>query len=263
VKGPRRTSSISKSKVVLEAAAYFYAKIYYYLHTIYGSKTSEEVMVVCPFAETLEWWNQVIEKDLATVNKRLVALGLPHGRNHHPRIISNSDDQNIRSTVVIIDPANQDGTKFGQGFSKQEMVKIAISRAKEAVIIIGNSCEPYPGRRTAIGNWKGMDSALNAAHEYALWQRGLLKCEDSELEEPLVSLVAIPETLLLNTELKAYAKLRNSSDGTSGGETLMGGQDGVEASQSGSEEIAKLVDLTLPSLGEGDVEKGAVAEDAN
>jgi hypothetical protein len=40
--------------VVLEAAAYFYAKIYYYLRTIYGSKTSEEVMVVCPFAETLE-----------------------------------------------------------------------------------------------------------------------------------------------------------------------------------------------------------------
>jgi hypothetical protein len=108
-----------------------------------------------------------------------------------------------------------------------------------------------------------MDSALNAAHEYALWQRGLLKCEENELEEPLVSLADIPETLLLDTERKAYAKLRNSSDGTSGGDTLMGGQDGVEASQSGSEEIEKLADLKLSSLGEGDVEKGAVTVDAN
>ena len=64
-----------------------------------------------------------------------------------------------------------------------------------------------------------MDSALNAAHEYDSWQRGLLKCEDNELEEPLVSLADIPEALLLDSELKAYAKLRNSSDGVPGGET--------------------------------------------
>ena len=43
----------------------------------------------------------------------------------------------------------------------------------------------------------------------------------------------------------------------------MEGQDGVESVKDGSEKIEKLADLTLSSLGEGDAEKGAVAEDAN
>jgi hypothetical protein len=96
VAGPRRTSSITRSKVVLEAAAYFYAKLYKSFQTMYGNKMSQEVMIVCHFAETVEWWDHVIEQRLLTTNKSLAAEGYPAlSRNHHPRIISNSDDKDI------------------------------------------------------------------------------------------------------------------------------------------------------------------------
>ena len=266
VEGPRRISKTFKSKVVLEAAAYLYARFYLPFHQRYTSKMSQEVMIVCPFAETLEWWDRVIEEHLSIENAvRAKKNEMLLTRNHHSRLLSNSADKDIQSTVVIVDPANQDGTKFGQGFFKQEMVEIAISRATDVVIFIGNSCQPitdgyYTPREV---RYTEMKSTLNAAHGYARFNEGLIELKNYKLDEPLVFLADIPETLLLDTELKAYAKLRNSSDWTSGDETPTEGRDGVKVPQSGSEEIEKLADLTLSSLGEGGAEKGAVAEDAN
>lgn len=211
VEGPRRISSTTRSKVVLEAAAYFYAKVYETLAIVYGDRMSEEVMVVCPFEETLEWWDHVIEERLSRANLGLAAQGKRLlSRNHHPRIISNDEDKDISSNIVIIDPANQDGTKFGQGFFKQEMVKKAISRAKEVVIIIGNPCEPYCDRYTL--GFADMTSALDAAHQFAHICGGLLRYEDNGIEEPLVSLGDIPQALLLDEEREAYAKLKESGD---------------------------------------------------
>lgn len=210
VKGPRPISSISKSKVVLEPAAYFCAKMWATFAVCYGDKMSQEVMVVCPFAETLEWRNRVIDQKLSVKNELLAAKGRPAlSRDHFPRIISSSDDKDIQSTIVIIDPANQDGTKSGQGFFKQDMVKTAISCAKEAVIIIGNSCRSYPDWDYNY-RWREMDSALNAAHQWVSDEAGLLKCEDYYLSEPLVSLSNISEELLLDEEREAYAKLSDS-----------------------------------------------------
>ena len=215
VEGPRRTSKVTKSKVVLEAAAYFYARIYPVLHMVYANRMAEEVMVVCPFAKTLECWERVIEEHLSSENAvRAENCGRLLTRHHHPRILSNSDDKDIRSSVVVIDPANQDGTKFGQGFFKQEMVETAVSRAKDVVIFIGNSCRPpaelYCTPREVW--WDEEKSALTAAHSCARFNQGLLKCEEYKLREPLVSLGDIPQALLLDEEREAYAKLKESGD---------------------------------------------------
>jgi hypothetical protein len=56
LKGDCRTSRLSGSKVVLQVAPHFYAYIYPFLHRVHGDKMSQEVMIVCPYAETMAWW---------------------------------------------------------------------------------------------------------------------------------------------------------------------------------------------------------------
>jgi len=164
-----RTSRLSGSKVVLSVAPYFYSYTFPFLHRVYGDRMSQEVMIVCPYAETMAWWEQVIERELRVPTAAYALSGiLTPNRKHHPRILCNSDDADIQSSIIIIDPANQDGTIPGQGTFKNDQVRTAISRAIEAVTIIGNSCMPYPDNETnGETPWIDMKSALNAAHMYA------------------------------------------------------------------------------------------------
>jgi hypothetical protein len=119
LQGPCRTSRLSGSKVVLQVAPHFYAHIYPFLHRVYGDRTSQEVMIVCPYAETMAWWEQVIERELRVDTAAHTLSGiLTQSRKDHPRLLINSDDADIRSSIVIIDPANQDGTVPGQGTFK-------------------------------------------------------------------------------------------------------------------------------------------------
>jgi hypothetical protein len=48
-----RTSRLSGSKVMLSVAPYFYFYIFPFLHRVYGDRMSQEVMIVCPYAETI------------------------------------------------------------------------------------------------------------------------------------------------------------------------------------------------------------------
>lgn len=239
VKGPCRTSSITKSKVVLEAAAFFYIGVYERLHKVYGDKTSRKVTIVCPFAETLEWWDGVIKQRLYD---RLAAKGLPPlSRDHHPRIISNSEDKDIRATSTL--PTRMARSSAKAPSSKTWSKLLSLSRAKEAVLIIGNSCGQYNDRRFEsdpnVPKVLEMESALNAAHRYASLIGGLCKLRYYTLKKPLVALRDIPEALLLDEEREAYAKLSESADEDLGIEKASEGQDEAESAKDGLEETEK------------------------
>jgi hypothetical protein len=211
LKGDCRTSRLSGSKVVLQVAPHFYAYIYPFLHRVYGDKMSQEVMIVCPYAETMAWWEQVIERELRVPTAAHALSGiLTPSRKHHPRLLINSDDPDIRSSIVIIDPANQDGTIPGQGTFKNAQVKTAVSRAIEAVLIIGNSCMPYPPNSKTSGEtaWVDVESALNAAHMYADYYDGRrLTDEGIELHAVPVQVGEIPEPILFDEERETLVRL--------------------------------------------------------
>jgi hypothetical protein len=135
---------------------------------------------------------------------------LTPNRKHHPRLLINSDDADIRSSIVIIDPANQDGTLPGQGTFKNAQVKTAVSRAIEAVLIIGNSCMPYlPNSKTSGETaWVDVESALNAVHMYADYYDGRrLADEGIELRAVPVQVGEIPEPILFDEERETLVRL--------------------------------------------------------
>jgi hypothetical protein len=215
VKGFVRTSKWSGSKVVIEAANHFHSKVHPLLYWAYGDKVSQEVMVVCHYTETKNWWERVIERELATVNGNHAIRNMPLlSRKHYPRLLSNSEDIDIQSDIVIIDPANQDGTLSGQSPSIDETIKAAVSRAREAVIIIiGQSCLLYPeiSKKT---HWTEMESALTAAHMYASSHNGCIRhVPDGLPGHPLAPHGSIPEALLVDGEVQAYAQLAEEGYG--------------------------------------------------
>ena len=210
LQGPCRTSRLSGSKVVLQVAPHFYAHIYPFLHRVYGDRMSQEVMIVCSYAETMAWWEQVIKRELRVDTAAHTLPGiLTQSRKDHPRLLINCDGADIRSSIVNIDPANQDGTVPGQGTFKNAQFRTAVSRAIEAVFIIGNSCTPYPNseiRGEAL--WVDVESALNAAHMYARFHDGCrLADEGIELRATPVQVGLIPEPILLDEEREALVRM--------------------------------------------------------
>lgn len=194
-----RTSRLSGSKVVLSVAPYFYSYIFPFLHRVYGDRMSQEVMIVCSYAETMAWREQVIQRELWAPAAAYALSGiLTPNRKHHPRILCNGDDADIQASVVIIDPANQDGTIPGQGTFKNDQVKTAISRAVEAVVIIGNSCMPYLNGNDKTP-WVDAEFALNAAHMYAHVHGGRrLKDEGTRIRATPITVGRILEPILLD-----------------------------------------------------------------
>ena len=135
VDGIRRKSKTTKSCVVLEAAAYFYSKMYEFLHAVLGDKMREFVAIVCPYSATKNHWLQMIQEQHTEINERRKAAGKPPlGMNHHPRVLSNDSAQGDESRIVIIDGANRDGTTGGCGFFLDNRVNVAFSRGQDSLI---------------------------------------------------------------------------------------------------------------------------------
>jgi hypothetical protein len=172
-------------------------------------------------------------------------------RDHHPSLLSNSEDADIQSSIVIIDPAHQDGSISGQGIFVDKQVRNAISRAKDAVIIVGNPCLPYPGIEDDKGYWKDMESALNAAQVFAWVRGGRLRLDKYQRCGFLVHPSEIPEALLLEEEGEAYAKLGKPDDDDPSTEIASDVQDGVGPAKDGSKENGKLAYLALFGVDEG------------
>lgn len=131
-----RRDNSARSAVVREHAKAFFEHCYPYLRAYYGTKTNDEVMIICAYKEARRYWidaAQHIQRKYKIPNIQL------------PKITTIDSSQGTEAEVVFLDCSVQEYSPLTKhrdiGFvDDDKRMNVAMTRAKEVRWILGGSC---------------------------------------------------------------------------------------------------------------------------
>ncbi|KAI7231025.1 hypothetical protein KC330_g6638 [Hortaea werneckii] len=161
VKGHRHVDPSTQSKLVVEPAAYFLKYCYEPLLELFKNKTNDNVLVVCAYSATRDWWLKLFQFDMVAANSKIGGANKtianenesrPDGEKkaksplrsskHYPRVLTVDSAEGDEALVVFVDPGHAGGKSAEQGFVKDTpRCNVLLTRGKASVTVLGNSCD--------------------------------------------------------------------------------------------------------------------------
>ncbi|KAI7314389.1 hypothetical protein KC315_g11377 [Hortaea werneckii] len=161
VKGTRHVDPSTQSKLVVEPAAYFLKYCYGPLLELFKNKMSDNVLVVCAYSASRDWWLKLFQFDMVAANSKIVEANkaiaeenesLPDGEKkeksslrsmkHYPRVLTVDSAEGDEALVVFVDPGHGGGKTSEQGFIKDtQRCNVLLTRGKASVTVLGNPCD--------------------------------------------------------------------------------------------------------------------------